>query len=54
MEFCYTSGNHGTIGANFCSPSKTIKLVQISIELPETASKKTQLLKEPAFYVNVN
>jgi len=24
---CYTSGNHGSIWANFCSPSKTTKLV---------------------------
>jgi len=38
--------------ANFCSPSKTTKLVQISIGLPERASKKMQLLKEPAFYVS--
>ena len=53
-EFCYTSGNHGSIWANFCSPSKTTKLVQISIGLPERASKKMQLLKESAFYVNVN
>jgi len=30
LEFCYTSGNHGSIWANFCSPSKTTKLVQIS------------------------
>jgi len=48
------SGNHGSIWAKFCSPSKTTKLVQISIELPERASFKMQLLKEPAFYVNVN
>jgi len=54
LEFCYTSGNHGSIWANFCSPSKTTKLVQISIGLPQRASKKVQLLKEPAFYVNVN
>jgi len=53
-EFCYTSGNHGTIWENFCSPSKTTKLEQISIGLPERASEKMQLLKEPAFYVNVN
>ena len=53
-EFCYTSGNHGSIWANFCSPSKTTKLVQISIGLPKRAFKKMQLLKEPAFYVNVN
>jgi len=38
-QFCYTSGNHGSIWANFCSPSKTTKLVQISIGLPESASK---------------
>jgi len=54
QEFCYTSGDHGSIRGNFCSPSKTTKLVQISIGLPERASKKMQLLKEPAFYVNVN
>jgi len=53
-EFCYTSGNHGSFWAHFCSPSKTTKLVQISIGLPERASKQMQLLKEPAFYVNVN
>jgi len=53
-EFCYTSGYHGSIWANFCSPSKTTKLVQISIVLPERASKQMQLLKEPAFYVNIN
>jgi len=29
-------------------------LVQISIGLPERTSKKIQLLKEPAFYVNAN
>jgi len=52
-ELCYTSGNHGSIWAKFCSPPKTTELVQISIELPERASKKMQLLKEPAFYVNV-
>ena len=45
-EFCYTSGNHGSIWANFCSPSKTTKLLQISIWLPELASKKMQLLKD--------
>jgi len=28
-EFCYTSGNHGSIWANFCSPAKTTELVQI-------------------------
>ena len=38
-EFCYTSGNHGSIWANCCSPSKTAKLLQISIGLPERASK---------------
>jgi len=53
-EFCCTSGNHESIWANFCFPSKTTQRVQISIGLPETASKKMQLLKEPAFYVNVN
>jgi len=53
-EFCYTSGNHGSIWANFCSPSKTTKLLHISIGLPERTSKQMQLLKEPAFYVNVN
>jgi len=37
-EFCYISDNHGSIWANFCSPSKTTKLVQISIGLPERAS----------------
>jgi len=47
QEFCYTSGNQGSIWTNFCSPSKTTKLVQISIGLPERASKKMQLLKEP-------
>jgi len=40
QEFCYTSGNHGSIWANVCSPSKTTKLVQISKELSERASKK--------------
>jgi len=39
-EFCYTSGNHGSIWTNFCSPPKITKLVQISIGLPERASKK--------------
>jgi len=53
-EFCYTSGDHGSIWANFCFPSKTTKLVQISIGLHERASKIMQLLKEPAFYVKVN
>jgi len=38
-EFCYTSGNHGSIWANFWSPSKTTKLVQISIGQPERAPK---------------
>jgi len=52
-EFCYTSGNHGSIWANICSPSKTIKLVQISIGLPERVSKKMPVLKEPAFYVTL-
>jgi len=33
-------GNHGSIWATFCSPSKTRKLVQISIGLSERASKK--------------
>jgi len=40
--------------ANFCSPSKTTKLVQISIGLPDRESKEMQVLKEPAFYVNVS
>ena len=53
-ELCYNSGNHGSIWANICSSSKTTKLVQISIGLPERASKTMQLLKEPAFYVNAN
>jgi len=53
-EFCYTSGNHASIWAVFCSPSKTTKVVQIAIGLPERASENMQLLKEPAFYVNVN
>jgi len=52
-EFCCTSGNHGSIWAKFGSPSKTTKLVQISIGLPERASKNMQLLKEAVFYVNV-
>jgi len=52
-EFCYTSGNHGSVWTKFCSPSKTTKLVPISIGLPERVSNKMQLLKEPAFYVNV-
>jgi len=52
-EFCYTSGKHGAIWANFCSLSKTTKLVQISIGLPERAPKKMQLLKKITFYVNV-
>jgi len=34
--------------------SKTTKVVQIAIGLPERASKNMQLLKQPAFYVNVN
>jgi len=38
-DVCYTLGNHGPIWANFCSPSKTTKLVQISTGLPERASK---------------
>jgi len=38
-EFCYTSGNHASVWAKFCSPSKTAKLAQISIGLPERASK---------------
>jgi len=38
-EFRYTSGNHGSTWGNFCSPSKTTKFVQISIGLPERASK---------------
>jgi len=54
QKSCYTSDNHGSIWAEFCSPSKTTKLVQISIGLPETASKKMQLLEEPAFYVNAD
>jgi len=50
-EFCYTSGNHGSIWANFCSPSKTTKLVHISIGLPERTSKnvateRTSFLRE--------
>jgi len=53
-EFRYISGNHGSIWANFSSPSKTTEFVQISIGLPERASEKMQLLKESAFYVNVN
>jgi len=53
-EFCYTSSDHGSIWANLRSPSKITKLVQISIGLPERASKIMQLLKELAFYVNVN
>ena len=44
-EFCYTSGNHGSVWTNFCSPSKTTKLVQISIGLPERASKKCSYWK---------
>jgi len=52
QDFCYTSDNHGKIRANFSSSSKTTKLVQILIGLPERASKQMQLLKEPAFYVN--
>jgi len=43
--FCYTSGNHGSIWANFCSPSKTTKLLQISIGVPERASKKCRYWK---------
>ena len=46
---CYTSGNHGSILANFCSPSKTTKLVQISIELLERASKKCSYWKNQLF-----
>jgi len=42
---CYTSGNHGSIWANFCSPLKATKLVQISIGLPERASKKCSYWK---------
>ena len=50
-EFCYTSGSHGSIWENFCSPSKTTKRVQISIGLPERASKnaateRTSFLRE--------
>ena len=45
MEFCYTSGNHGSIWEIFCSLSKTTKLVQISIGLPERASKKCSCWK---------
>jgi len=41
-----TSGNHGSIWANFCSPSKTTKLVQVSIGLPERASKKCSYCKK--------
>jgi len=47
-------GNHGSVWETFCSSSKTTKLVHISIGLPERASKKTQQLKESAFYVNAN
>jgi len=39
-DISYTSGNHGSIWANLCSPLKTTKLVQISIGLTETTSKK--------------
>ena len=42
---CYTSGNHGSIWANFCSPSKTTKLVQIWTGLPERAPKKCSFWK---------
>ena len=47
-EFCYTSGDHGSIWANFCSSSKATKL---SIGLPERASKnaaseRTSFLRE--------
>jgi len=50
-EFCYISGNHGSIWANICFPSKTTKLVQISIGLPERASEnaateRTNFLRE--------
>jgi len=50
-EFCYTSGNPGSIWPKFCSPSKTTKLVQISIGLPERASQnaateRTSFLRE--------
>ena len=44
-ELCRTSGNHGSICANFCSPSKTTKRVQISIGLPARASKKCSYWK---------
>jgi len=44
-EFCCILGNHGTIWANFCFPSKTTKLVQISIGLPKRASKKCSYWK---------
>jgi len=39
QEFCYTSGNHGSICANYHSPSKTTKLAQISIGLTKRVSK---------------
>jgi len=45
---------HGSVWANICSPLKATKCLQISTGLPERASKKIQLLKEPTFSVNVN
>ena len=42
---CYTSGHHGSIWADFWSPSKTTKRVQISTGLPERASKKCSYWK---------
>jgi len=46
-----TTGNHGSIWANLCSPPKTTKFVQISIGLPERASTnlangRTSLLRQ--------
>ena len=39
LEFCYTTGNHGSVWAKFRSPSKTTKRIQILIGLPERALK---------------
>ena len=44
-EIYYTSGSHGSIWANFCSPSKATKLVQISIGLLGRWSKKCRYWK---------
>jgi len=44
-EFCYPSGNHGSIWAKFCYPSKTTKRAQILMGLPERASKKCSCWK---------